>query len=288
MSAVPASFPLRKEEGNETEPTARLARKLAEVFSEQADEAERKGLMHQRIGFQGFPGAYGESAILWLFGGQVSPIGYHSFAEVAQAVAERAVDAGLLPVENSITGRLCEAETLLQNAALASVGDFWRPINHSLLALPGQPLDQIKRVLSHPQALAQCDAWLRELDVEVVAAEDTAGSAKLIREQGLYGVAAIASARAAALYQLEVVVPEIPTARENATRFMLFCSSQVLRVDYLLLRQIKKAREQEQHALAEVLVHALSLRDSAGERDGCAFAAADLAQSRPGRAQRGA
>ncbi|MBE3561494.1 MAG: ACT domain-containing protein, partial [Ktedonobacteraceae bacterium] len=85
---------------------------------------------------------------------------------------------------------------------------------------PGQQISDIKRVISHPQALAQCDVYLRELGVEIVATYDTAGSAKMVREENLEGVAAVAAARAAELYQLEILARGIQTIKDNYTRFI--------------------------------------------------------------------
>jgi prephenate dehydratase/chorismate mutase/prephenate dehydratase len=107
-------------------------------------------------------------------------------------------------------------------------GQIWHPIHHCLLGLPGQTLHQIKRVLSHPQALAQCDAYLKALGVELVAADDTAGSARYLREQGEADTAAIASARAAILYDLAILERDIETRPTNSTRFLMIRPAQTL------------------------------------------------------------
>jgi prephenate dehydratase len=174
-----------------------------------------------RIAFQGERGAYGEEAVVAYFGARVAPLPRKSFAEVFEAVAAGEADKGLLPIENSQAGSVHEVYDLLRGGHFFVTGKICRPINHCLLCLPGQTLGQIRRVLSHPQALAQSDAYLRALDVEVVAAYDTAGSAKLIREQELSGVAAVASARAAELYELEILASGIQTIKDNYTRFIV-------------------------------------------------------------------
>jgi prephenate dehydratase/chorismate mutase/prephenate dehydratase len=181
---------------------------------------EYKGVLPS-IAFQGERGAYGEEAVVAYFGAQVTPSPKKSFAEVFDAVAARETSAGLLPIENSQAGSIHEVYDLLRASQLYVTGEICRPVNHCLLCLPGQTLGQIRRVLSHPQALAQSDAYLRGLGVEVVAAYDTAGSAKMIREQGLEGVAAVASARAAELYQLEILASGIQTIKDNYTRFIV-------------------------------------------------------------------
>lgn len=174
----------------------------------------------KRVAFQGERGAYGEEAVVAYFGAQAIPSPRRSFAEVTSAVADGEVDVALLPIENSQAGSVHEVYDLLRISHLYVTGEICRPVNHCLLCLPGQSLDQIKRVLSHPQALAQSDAYLRALGVEIVAAYDTAGSAKLIREENMYGVAAVASARAAELYQLEILASGIQTIKGNFTRFI--------------------------------------------------------------------
>ncbi len=176
------------------------------------------------VGFQGERGAFGDEAVRAYFGAEAQltpePVPYRSFAEVFHAVAVGEVDYGLVPVENSQAGSINDTYDLLRQHDLFVIGEIGHPVNHNLLCLPGQTLSDIKRVISHPQALAQCDAYLRELGVEVVATYDTAGSAKMIREEQLQGVAAVAGAGAAELYQLEILAHSIQTIKDNYTRFI--------------------------------------------------------------------
>ncbi len=184
-------------------------------MSEQQSAAQPRA-----IAFQGEPGAYGEEAVIRYFGPAVTPLPKVSFAEVFAAVCDGEADGGLAPVENSQAGSIHEVYDLLRHAGLHVTGEICLPVNHCLLCLPGQQLSDIHRVLSHPQALAQCDAYLRSLGVEIVAAYDTAGSAKLIREHGLRWVAAVASARAGEIYGLETLARNIQTVANNYTRFV--------------------------------------------------------------------
>lgn len=172
------------------------------------------------VAFQGERGAYGDEAVARYFGATVQSAPRPTFASVFLAVSSGDVDAGLVPIENSQAGSINEVYDLLRTAGLYVVGELGLPVRHCLLALPGQRRDDIRRVISHPQALAQCDAYLRDLGVEVVAEYDTAGSAKLIREGELRGVAAIASARAAELYALDILDCDIQTIKDNFTRFV--------------------------------------------------------------------
>jgi prephenate dehydratase len=214
------------------------------------------------IGFQGEKGAYGEEAISAYLGGQVSPVPYTTFAQVFEAVAGGAVDAALVPVGNNYAGQVTEVCRLLTQTNLMVTGVYQHPIRHCLLALPGQHLRAITRVMSHEQALAQCDTYLEALGVELVAFYDTAGAAKYIRERELVGVAAIASKRAASVYDLAILAEDVQATRDNATSFVLLCSAQgLLHEEYRLLCELQTVRAQERHDRAEALLCELMLRD---------------------------
>jgi prephenate dehydratase len=177
----------------------------------------------QTIAFQGERGAFGDEAVQAYFGehATVEPVPYRNFADVFRAVAAGEVDNGLVPIENSQAGSVNEVYDLLRQHDLFVTGEISHPVNHSLMCLPGQQLGDIKRVISHPQALAQCDVYLRELGVEIMATYDTAGSAKMIRDDNMEGVAAVAAARAAELYQLDILARNIQTIKDNYTRFIM-------------------------------------------------------------------
>jgi prephenate dehydratase len=183
-----------------------------------------------RVAFQGERGAFGDEAVGVYFGNlayaqeagaRPQPVPYRAFADVFRAVAAAEVEFGLVPVENSQAGSINDVYDLLRQHDLFVAGEIGHPVNHCLLCLPGQHLGDIKRVISHPQALAQSDVYLRELGVEIVATYDTAGSAKMIREENLQGVAAVAGAGAAELYELEILASGIQTIKDNYTRFIV-------------------------------------------------------------------
>lgn len=139
--------------------------------------------------------------------------------EVFAAVAAGEATEGLVPVENSRAGSIHETYDLLLDNPLFITGEITLRISHCLQALPGQRLEDIRVVYSHPQALAQCDAFLSRLGADKVAVYDTAGSARMLRDQGLAGAAAIASRRAASIYGLEILAAAIETSPDNYTRF---------------------------------------------------------------------
>ena len=142
-------------------------------------------------------------------------------AEVA-AVEEGAATHGILPIENSTAGTLHENYDLLLQHELPIVGEVKQLIVHNLLALEGTTREQLRRVYSHPQGLAQCEHFLRTLgQVEIVATYDTAGSAKMIQDGQLRDTGAIASARAAEVFQLSILEAGVQDVADNTTRFLI-------------------------------------------------------------------
>jgi len=172
-----------------------------------------------RIAYQGEPGAYSEAAALAFDAGS-EPIACKSFEDVFQAVADGTAARGILPMENTIGGTIHRNYDLLVEHELPIVGEVQLKVDHCLLALPGVRLEDVRVVHSHPQALAQCERFLRGLpNVEIAAVYDTAGGAKLIREEGRKHDAAIASIRAAQVFGLAVLKRGIQDYDMNITRF---------------------------------------------------------------------
>jgi len=174
-----------------------------------------------RIAYQGEPGAYSEAAAL-AFDAGAEPLPCRSFEEVFQAVTEGTAARGIVPMENTIGGSIHRNFDLLVEHELPIVGEVQLRVDHCLLALPGVRLDEVRVVHSHPQALAQCERFLRGLPgVEIAAVYDTAGGAKLIREKALRHDAAIASIRAAQVFGLEILQRGIQDFDTNITRFFV-------------------------------------------------------------------
>jgi len=173
------------------------------------------------IAFQGATGAYSESAAMRAWPGcTTQPL--ERFEDVFEAVQAGRVTHGLLPIENSVGGSIHRNYDLLLEHELSIVGETELTVVHNLLALPGTPIEAIRRVFSHPQALAQTERFIRTLPgVEVVATYDTAGSARLIRDGNLRDTAAVASARAAEAFGLEILRAGIQDFEDNITRFIL-------------------------------------------------------------------
>lgn len=175
-----------------------------------------------QIAFQGEPGAYSEAAIFEHFGSQHTTIPCESFERVFESVVSGTCERGLIPIENSLAGSIHRNYDLLLQNNLTVVGEHYLHVHHCLIALLGVELAEIRRVISHPQALAQCDAYIRSLGgVKAEAAYDTAGSVKIVRQQNDRSLAAIASRRAAELYGMHILRENIEDNAANITRFLI-------------------------------------------------------------------
>jgi prephenate dehydratase len=170
------------------------------------------------VAYQGEAGAYSEEGALALF-----PEGEHrplpSIRTVFESVEVGRAAWGLVPMDNSQAGSINETYDLFLRHGLHLVGETIVRVDHCLLALPGSSIDELREVVSHPQAIAQSEEFLSTLDATVRAEYNTAGAAKRISEERLEHTAAIASRRAAELYGLEVLAERIQTYPDNYTRF---------------------------------------------------------------------
>jgi len=176
---------------------------------------------HPRVYYQGERGAYSEQAALALLGAEIATLPCATFDEVFAAVQEGRCDDGVVPIENSLAGSIHRNYDLLLRHDLYIVAEHNLRVSHCLIAHPGVKLAEIRRVYSHPQALAQCEHSLSRLGtVEVIATHDTAGSVRLIQEQGLRDAAAIAGEGAAELYQMAILLREFEDEKTNYTRFL--------------------------------------------------------------------
>ena len=170
-----------------------------------------------KVAYQGEPGAYSDEAVTALFP-DAQATGFPTFRLTFDALTMGAVDAAVLPVENSSAGVVQEVSDLLwELPGLRVVREHVQPVRHCLLGWPGP----VERALSHPQALAQCDRYLHSRQIRPVAYHDTAGAARAVAEQRQPGTAAIASKAAAKRYGLYVLAESIQDDSENRTRFVV-------------------------------------------------------------------
>ena len=170
------------------------------------------------VAYQGEAGAYSEEGALDLFP-EASLRPLSSIRKVFESVEVGMVDYGLVPIDNSQAGSINETYDLFLKHGLHLVGETVVRVNHCLLALPGTHIDDLEEVISHPQAVAQCEEFLNVLDVSIRAEYDTAGAAKRIVAEKMERTGAIASKRAASLYGLDVLAERIQTYPDNYTRF---------------------------------------------------------------------
>jgi len=177
-----------------------------------------------RVAFQGERGAYSEEAVTQFFG-EVDALPCPTLRDVFELVIAGRADRAVVPVENSQAGSINETYDLLLSHSLFITGELDLRIRHCLLSLPGQAMQAIRTVYSHPQALAQCDAFLRRHGFEPVPAYDTAGSAKMLAERRLVGAAAIAGQTAARIYGLVILAEGIETNPANYTKFLTLASA---------------------------------------------------------------
>jgi prephenate dehydratase len=176
-----------------------------------------------RVAYQGERGAFGELAIAQHWGDRGVAVPQFAFAGVADAVACGAVEAGVLPVENRIVGKIASSVAVLDaHPELAIVGETLVRVDLALMAVRGVQLDDVVRVSAHPVALAQCRAWLdRHARIVPIRAYDSAGAAAILAEHRDAKGAAIAGRRVAALHRLRVLVDDVADRSDNATRFVI-------------------------------------------------------------------
>ncbi|XP_027341630.1 arogenate dehydratase/prephenate dehydratase 6, chloroplastic-like [Abrus precatorius] len=208
-----------------------------------------------RVAYQGVPGAYSEAAA-----GKAYPnceaIPCDQFEVAFQAVELWIADRAVLPVENSLGGSIHRNYDLLLRHRLHIVGEVQLPVHHCLLALPGVRKEFLTRVISHPQALAQCEHTLTKLGINVAreAVDDTAGAAEFVATNGLRDTAAIASARAAELYGLQVMADGIQDDPSNVTRFVMLAREPIIpRTDRPFKTSIVFAHDKGTSVLFKVL-----------------------------------
>jgi len=174
----------------------------------------------RKIAFQGEPGAYSELAAFEHFGSEISTLPCESFDDVYEAILSGEATHGMLPFENSLAGSIHRNYDLILRHELHIVSEYHLRVSHCLLGLPGTKIENLQRAHSHPQALAQCEQNLTRLGIECVAEKDTAGSARLIKEWMEPHEAAIASTRAAEVYNLEILRENLEDNPHNYTRFL--------------------------------------------------------------------
>jgi len=178
--------------------------------------------MHKKVTIQGYEGSFHQVAARQFFGKDVDVIPCATFREVVRIGEDaKASDGAVMAMENSIAGSILPNYNLLQKSKLQVIGEVYLSVSQNLLVYPGVKLEDIKEVHSHPMAILQCLDYLENHQWKLVETEDTALSAKQVRQHKSKHVAAIASKFAAQLYDLDVIGPDIHTLKNNITRFLI-------------------------------------------------------------------
>jgi chorismate mutase/prephenate dehydratase len=227
---------IKKEQGKQIEDSAReqiVFQHISEIASREGLNPEDVSRIYRQIismaksvegtmiAFQGEPGAYSEEAAYHYFSSSVMVKPCENLEKVFQAVESNQAQSGIIPIENSLEGSVGQSYDLLLDSPLNVCGEMELRVVHCLIAHPGVSLDSINRIYSHPQALGQCRTYLKHLKCEQIPAYDTAGSVKMIKEKGIKDGAAIASARAAEIYGMQILATEIEDNPDNFTRFFI-------------------------------------------------------------------
>lgn len=206
------------------------------------------------IAIQGIRGSYHHIVAEDYFGKDNDFSECMTFGEMPDLVLEGKVDVAVMAIENSIAGAILPNYALIDESGLKVTGEYYLPVHHNLMALKGQTIEDIKEVYSHPMALLQCRKFFRAYPhIQLIEDKDTADVAKRIEAQNLKGVGAIASARAASIYNLEVLASEIQTIKDNHTRFVIV---QKERTDSTIPTKasLKFVLQDESGSLGEVLM----------------------------------
>ncbi|MBV9824643.1 MAG: prephenate dehydratase [Alphaproteobacteria bacterium] len=174
----------------------------------------------QTIAFQGEPGAYSDLACRHVFP-EMTTLPCAGFEDAFAAVQEGRAALGMIPIENSVAGRVADIHHLMPHSRLFIIGEHFEPVHHHLLALPGATLEEVRVVRSHVHALGQCRNFIRQHGYQPVVRADTAGSAAEVQALGIPSIAAIASELAGELHGLVSLAQNIEDAAHNTTRFLI-------------------------------------------------------------------
>jgi prephenate dehydratase len=198
------------------------------------------------VAIQGGFGAFHEIAAKQFFGEiPIEIVPCETFNDLFNKLSDKRVDCGIVAMENSVAGSLLQNLTLLRESGLLIMGEQYLRVVQNLIALPGQTIDEIREIHSHPIAIQQCQHFLNELrrkGVRIIDSADTALSVKWIREENLTGIAALGSELAARMYGVEILKTEVETNKRNFTRFQIITeSNKVMELEQIANQTINKS-----------------------------------------------
>jgi prephenate dehydratase len=173
------------------------------------------------ISFQGEPGANSDIACRFVHP-EMTPLPCRTFEDAFAALREKRAELAMIPIENSVAGRVADIHSLMPNSGMHVIAEHYQRVEHCLVAPKNATLQSIKTVRSHVHALAQCRNIINELKLKAIVAADTAGAAREVSELNDSAVAAISSSLAAEIYGLQILKSNIEDADHNTTRFLIF------------------------------------------------------------------
>jgi prephenate dehydratase len=207
-----------------------------------------------KIAIQGIPGSFHHQVAINQYGIGNTISNYRTFEEVAKSIYDGKDDVGIMAIENSIAGAILPNYELIDRYGLHIFGEYYLPISHNLMCLPGQIINEINEVRSHPMALLQCKVFFQAYPhISLIDDIDTATVAKRISEEKIKGVGAIASKTAAEIYHLEILAKDIQTVQSNFTRFILLRKFQAQQSLIPNKASIKVTISNEKGSLANLL-----------------------------------
>ncbi|WP_228852463.1 prephenate dehydratase [Aegicerativicinus sediminis] len=211
--------------------------------------------MIKSVSIQGVKGSFHHIVAEAYFGQQVEVVECLSFDETVGKILSRDCDAAIMAIENSIAGSILPNYALIDQNKLHIIGEHYLDIQHHLMALPGQSIEDIKEVVSHPMALLQCKQFFKSYPhIRLVEDKDTAEVAHRINERQIKGIAAIASKLAAEMFGLKILAESIQTISHNETRFVIVkTANSVLPEEEINKASLRFSLEHKRGSLASIL-----------------------------------
>ena len=206
-----------------------------------------------KIAIQGILGSYHDEVAKLHFGEDSNIIECSSFDILVDSVKNKVADIGIMAIENSIAGSIIPNYSLIDNYDLSIIGEYYISINHQLMALPGIDFSSIKTISSHPMALLQCKDFLKTTDKTIIESKDTAEVARMISDEKISTMAAIASPKAAEIYGLDILMSNIQTISNNETRFVFISKNDNKDFQDLNKASLKIILSHESGSLAKIL-----------------------------------
>lgn len=206
------------------------------------------------IAIQGIKGSYHHQVAINLFGEKIELTECQNFSDIPPLLKSQKSDVAVMAIENTIAGAILPNYNLMDEFNLHILGEYYLPIQHQLMALENQTIYDINEVWSHPMALEQCRRFFRQYPhIKLIEEKDTAEVAKMIYEQQLSGIAAIASKKAAEIYKLQIIADNIQTNIHNFTRFVILSGFKESKNENFNKASIKFSLTHQTGSLFEIL-----------------------------------